>query len=99
MHLPSHDRNKLSAQSIHCAFLGYSVTQKGYLCYDPNSNRVRVSRNVLFFENQWFFPMSSSPKSSVFFFFFFLPSFDEKFSAPSTHVERFKPRLVYQRRP
>jgi hypothetical protein len=38
-------------------------------------------------------------QSLLLFFFFFLPSFDEKFSAPSTHVERFKPRLVYQRRP
>jgi hypothetical protein len=50
---------------------------------------------MLFFENQWFFPISSSSESSV----IFLPSFDDKFSAPSTHVERFKPRLVYQRRP
>ena len=85
MHLPPPDRNKLSAQSIRCAFLGYSVTQKGYLCYDPNSNRVRVSRNVIFFENQWFFPMSSSLESSI----AFLPSFDDTFSAPSTQIERF----------
>jgi len=28
MHLPPPHRNKLSAQSIHCAFLGYSVTQR-----------------------------------------------------------------------
>ena len=95
MHLPPPNRNKLSAQSIRCAFLGYSVTQKGYLCYDPNSNRVRVSRNVIFFENQWFFPMSSSLESSI----AFLPSFDDTFSAPSTQIERFQPGMVYQRRP
>jgi hypothetical protein len=91
MHLPMHDRNKLFAQSIRCDFLGYNVTQKGYLYYDPNSNCLRVSRNMLFFENQWFFPMSSSSESSVIFF----PSFDDKFSAPSTHVKRFKLGMVY----
>ena len=65
MHLPLTERNKLSTQSVCCAFLGYSATQKGYLCYDPNSNRVHVSRNVLFFENQSFFPMPSSSKPSI----------------------------------
>uniref|UniRef100_A0A2N9IH78 Integrase catalytic domain-containing protein n=1 Tax=Fagus sylvatica TaxID=28930 RepID=A0A2N9IH78_FAGSY len=94
MHLPPPDRNKLSAQSIRCAFLGYSVTQKGYVCYDPTSNRVRVSRNVLFFENQWFFPMSSSSESPV----AFLPSFDDTLHDPRPPIERFQPGMVYQRR-
>uniref|UniRef100_A0A2N9I820 Integrase catalytic domain-containing protein n=1 Tax=Fagus sylvatica TaxID=28930 RepID=A0A2N9I820_FAGSY len=94
MHLPPPDRNKLSAQSIRCAFLGYSVTQKGYVCYDPTSNRVRVSRNVLFFENQWFFPMSSSSESPV----AFLPSFDDTLHDPRPLIERFQPGMVYQRR-
>ena len=30
VHLPSHERHKLSAQSIKCAFLGYAASQKGF---------------------------------------------------------------------
>lgn len=56
VHLSTRDRNKLSSQSVRCAFLGYASHQNGYLCFDPSLNRIRVSRNVVFFENQFFFP-------------------------------------------
>ena len=49
VHLPTHERNKLTAESVKCAFLGYARTQKGNLCYDPHAYRTRVSRNVIFF--------------------------------------------------
>lgn len=49
VHLPAHERNKLAAQSVKCAFLGYAGTQKWFLCYDPHARRTRVSRNVIFF--------------------------------------------------
>lgn len=39
VHLPPHERHKLSAQSVKCAFLGYSSTKKGFLCYDPKAQR------------------------------------------------------------
>ncbi|WVZ03036.1 hypothetical protein V8G54_023842, partial [Vigna mungo] len=55
VHLPPHERTKLTAQSVACAFLGYSPHQKGFLCYDPNLNRIRVSRNVIFLESVYFF--------------------------------------------
>jgi transposase InsO family protein len=42
VHLPPHERHKLSAQSIRCAFLGYNVCQKGFVCYDPILHRTRI---------------------------------------------------------
>ncbi|RVW44736.1 Retrovirus-related Pol polyprotein from transposon RE1 [Vitis vinifera] len=43
---------------------GYNMCQKGFVCYDPTLHRTRISRNVIFFENQHFFPISSSIVSS-----------------------------------
>lgn len=37
-----------------CAFFGYNTTYKGFLCYDPTSHRLRISRNVVFFDQQFF---------------------------------------------
>ncbi|KAH9771155.1 protein kinase domain-containing protein [Citrus sinensis] len=54
-HLPASYRNKLTAQSSRCAFLGYASDRKGFLCYDPNARRTRISRNVIFVENIYFF--------------------------------------------
>jgi hypothetical protein len=72
VHLPAHERHKLTAQSVKCIFLGYAIPQKGYVCYDPHVCRIRVSRNVIFFENQYFFPSHVElPSASL----PFLPSF------------------------
>ena len=49
VHLPPHERHKLSAQSVKCACIGYSISHKDYVCYDPCSNRFRISRHVIFF--------------------------------------------------
>ena len=70
--------------------MGYSISYKGYVCYDLCSNKFHISRHVVFFENQSFFSthVSSLPEIHV------LPSFDELNSTP----ERFKPGIVYERR-
>ncbi|RVW27789.1 Retrovirus-related Pol polyprotein from transposon RE2 [Vitis vinifera] len=36
----------------------------GFVCYDPTLHHTRISKNVIFFENQHFFPVSSSTVSS-----------------------------------
>ncbi|XP_065627419.1 uncharacterized protein LOC136066661 [Quercus suber] len=50
--LQPHEHNKLEPRSRLCCFLGYGETQKGYRCYDPVSHRLRVSRNVVFWEHR-----------------------------------------------
>ena len=90
VHLPPHERHKLTTQSVKCVFLGYAIPHKGYVCYDPHASRIRVSRNVIFFENQYFFPSHvqlSSASVSL------LPIFSE--SPPI--VEWFKPGFMYER--
>ena len=91
VHLPAHERNKFTAQSIKCAFLGYAITQKGYVCYDPQSRCIRISRNVVFFEDQYFFPSFIDPPS---FSLFPMPHFSDS----SIIVEQFKPSFLYERR-
>lgn len=91
VHLPPHERHKLSAQSVKCAFMGYSTNHKGFVCYDSSSKRLRVSRNVVFLESQFFFPTCDQSFSDV----AILPSFD----ALSSSLTRFKPGFVYTRRP
>ena len=91
MHLPTHERHKFIAQFIKCVFLGYVIPHKGYVCYDPHARRIRVSRNVIFLENQYFFSSHVElPSTSV----SLLPSF---FESP-TIVEMFKLGFVYERR-
>ncbi|KAM7530049.1 hypothetical protein LguiB_033459 [Lonicera macranthoides] len=90
VHLPPTERHKLSAQAVRCAFLGYSNSHKGFVCYDSAANKLRVSRNVVFFENHYFFQSCVSNNSD----FISLPAFDNNASP----IERFKPGIVYQRR-
>ncbi|RVW89893.1 Retrovirus-related Pol polyprotein from transposon TNT 1-94 [Vitis vinifera] len=96
VHLPPHERHKLSAQSVRCAFLGYNMCQKGFVCYDPTLHRTRISRNVIFFENQHFFLVSSSTVSSS--STVVLPSFEQQFSDLHPVSSRFQPGIVYTRR-
>ena len=91
VHLPPHERHKLTAQYVMCVFLGYDIPHKGYVCYDPHASRIRVSRNVIFFENQYFFPSHVQLSSAS---VYLLPIFSES----PIIVERFKPGFVYERR-
>jgi hypothetical protein len=44
-----------------CVFLGYSSLYKGYKCLHVPSNRVYISRDVIFYENV--FPFVNMPNS------------------------------------
>ncbi|XP_042939365.1 uncharacterized protein LOC122274389 [Carya illinoinensis] len=73
-----------------CAFMGYSASHKDYVCYDPCSNRFCISRHIVFFENQSFFPSSVESLTEM----HDLPTFDDLVTFP----DRFKSGLVYERR-
>jgi transposase InsO family protein len=51
--VPEAKRNKLNARAMRCVFLGYSTQSKAYIVQEIDSERVSVSRDVKFFENDF----------------------------------------------
>lgn len=59
-----YNTNKLESRSTTCVFLGYSLTQSAYLCFEVATGRVYTSRHVQFVENS--FPFASKqPATSI----------------------------------
>jgi hypothetical protein len=46
----SQDGGKLDPRSLKCVFLGYSSSKKGYKCFDPNTKKTFISRDIEFDE-------------------------------------------------
>jgi hypothetical protein len=65
--LAPHERTKLTAQSIECVFLSYSVEHKSYHCWDPIARRMRTSLDVVFDESHHFYlhPTTDAPPASL----------------------------------
>ena len=42
-----YNKHKLSYHSIQCIFLSYSPNHKGYLCFDPLSSRIYITRHTI----------------------------------------------------
>jgi len=81
---PSYQLNLLN-------ILGYFAYQKDFLCYDLDLFWIRVSRNVIFEENTYFFATNHDTLSSS---SISLPLFPISFIGPTSP----KPLLVSQRR-
>ena len=47
VHVPDELQTKLDPKAEKCVFIGYSLEQKGYKCYNPVTRQVRVSRDVV----------------------------------------------------
>jgi len=66
--LQSHEYTKLEARARLCCFLGSGTKHKGYQCWDPISQRIRISRHVVFWEHIMFSSLSkfkSTPSTST----------------------------------
>jgi hypothetical protein len=46
VHLHKNQRSKLDPYALRCLFLGYTVHQKGYRCYDPSTSRLYVTMDM-----------------------------------------------------
>jgi len=56
--LQPHEYTKLEPRARLCCFLGYGTEYKGYRCWDPISQRIRISRHVVFWEHIMFSSLS-----------------------------------------
>lgn len=63
-HLRPYNSLKLEFRSKQCVFLGYSSMHKGYKCLHIPSNRVYISRDVVFDENMFPFAPPVPPVST-----------------------------------
>src|SRR3954469_19050324 len=62
-HLRPYNSRKLEFRSKKCVFLGYSTLHKGYKCLHVPSNRVYISRDVVFDESH--FPFANMPNAHL----------------------------------
>jgi hypothetical protein len=66
--LTPREHTKLTAQSIECIFLGYSVEHKDYRCWDLVARRMQMSQDVVFDESHPFYlrpTTDASPASLI----------------------------------
>lgn len=70
--------NKLSPRSTPCLFLGYPLHHRGYRCLDLKTNRIIISRHVVFDEHT--FPKAEKASENSLVSLIFLKQSLHKFS-------------------
>jgi hypothetical protein len=50
VHVPDEKSSKLDQKAEKCIFIGYSLEQKGYRCFNPSIWKLQMSRDVVFDE-------------------------------------------------
>jgi hypothetical protein len=58
VHVLDEKRSKLNPKFEKCIFIGYSLKQKGYRCFNPSTQKLQVSRDVVFDKMvSWYSPL------------------------------------------
>jgi hypothetical protein len=83
---PYVEHSKLSSRSAICVFIGYSEGKKGYRCFDPITQKLYVSRHVVFLEHIPFFSISSTTHSLTRPDLIRIDSFSENSDNLSSHI-------------
>ena len=73
--LKPYNAHKILPHTTSCLFLGYPIHTKGYICQDPLTFWIYVSRHVHFNENEFLYPQPLSTS----------PSTDSSSNSPPSH--------------
>jgi len=50
-----HQRGKLDPCALHCVFVSYVDTQKGYKCFHPPTQTLHIIADVTFHESEFYY--------------------------------------------
>ena len=64
-HIPNQLRQKLDEKAETMLFVGYSLTSKGYRLYRPSTNKIVISRDVVFNEERLGVPEIDHPADEM----------------------------------
>jgi len=66
VHVPDEKKSKLDPKVKKCVFIGYSLKQKGYKCFNLSTRKLQVSRDVMFNEMvSWYPPLKITKNRDV----------------------------------
>lgn len=65
IHILPFQKDKISAKSFKCVFIGYLRLKRGYLCYNPSIKKTFITMDVTFFEDVPFYSPSNAPMLAV----------------------------------